>query len=247
MLVIIGLLLHLVRVRHRTAKALELSARNYQELFEHSPDAILVRDAQTGHIVQTNSRFSQLFGYRDEELSTLLPADLSSGEPGYGRTEALGWIEKTRKEGAQFFEWRSRRKDGSIFWSEISMTRYEMAQGQRTVSSIRDISDRKQAEVLVKEFEHRLQQVYQNLPIAVFAIDAKHLITFWNPQMTRLTGVDATQVVGTTDTWRGIYPQQRPCLADVLVDGTPYDELLRLYPSRLRESPIIPEIGRAHV
>jgi PAS domain-containing protein len=62
MLVIIGLLLHGIRVRHAAEAAQRLSARNYQALFDHSPDAIMVRDSQTGHIVQINTRFCQLFG-----------------------------------------------------------------------------------------------------------------------------------------------------------------------------------------
>ena len=240
MLVIIGLLVHGIRVRHMAAKALELSARNYQELFAHSPDAIMVRDAESGRVVQTNARFRELFGYQAHEVGMLRPADLSSGEPGYGGAEAQAWIEKTRREGAQFFEWRSRRKDGSVFWSEISMTRFEMGQGQRTVFSVRDISDRKQAESMAREFEHSLQQVYQNLPVAVFAINAQHQVTFWNPHMTRLTGVPAEAVVGTTDTWRGIYTEPRPCLVDVLVDGAQATDLANFYPGKLRESPIIP-------
>ncbi|MBX9816945.1 MAG: PAS domain S-box protein [Burkholderiaceae bacterium] len=240
MLVIIGLLLHGIRVRHAAEAAQRLSARNYQALFDNSPDAIMVRDTGTGKIVQINPRFGQLFGYQSHEVASLRPGDLSSQEPGYGHAEALVWIEKTRCEGAQFFEWRSRRKDGTVFWSEISTTRFEMAQGQRTVSAIRDITDRKQAEVMAKEFEHSLQQVYQNLPVAVFAIDAQHQITFWNPHMTRLTGVTADTVVGTTDTWRGIYPSPRPCLLDVLVDGAHPADLERYYGQKLRESPIIP-------
>jgi PAS domain S-box-containing protein len=240
MLVIIGLLLHGIRVRHAAEAAQRLSARNYQALFDHSPDAIMVRDADSGQIVQINPRFCQLFGYQAHEVTHLRPVDLSATEAGYGANESQAWIEKTRREGAQFFEWRSQRKDGSVFWSEISMTRFEMAQGQRTVSTVRDISDRKQAEGMAKEFEHSLQQVYQNLPVAVFAINAQHQITFWNPHMTRLTGVHADTVVGSTDTWRGIYPQPRPCLLDVLVDGARPEDLERHYAHKLRESPIIP-------
>lgn len=241
MLVIIGLLLHGIRVRHAAEVAQRLNARNYQALFDHSPDAILVRDSDSGRIVQTNSRFVQLFGYQAHEVTHLQPADLSATEEGYGAHEAQAWIEKTRREGAQFFEWRSRRKDGSVFWSEISMTRFEMAQGQRIVSTVRDISDRKQAEMMAKELEHGLQQVYQNLPVAVFAINAQHQITFWNPHMTRMTGVHAKEAVGTSTSWRGIYPNARPCLADLLVNGADRAELDHFYPCQLLDSPIIPD------
>lgn len=240
MLVIIALLLYGIRIRHAAEAAMRLSARNYQALFDHSPDAVLVRDVNSGEIVDCNPRFREMFGYGQDQIQGLMPADLSANEPTYDAAALQRWVERVRDEGAQFFEWRSRRKDGTVFWSEISMTRFEMANGQRTVSTIRDISDRKQAEAMAQEFEHSLQQVYQNLPVAVFAINARHQITFWNPHMTRLTGVHSQEVVGTTDTWRGIYLSARPCLVDVLVAGTKAEDLNRFYPGKLYASSIIP-------
>ncbi len=240
MLVVIALLLYGIRIRHAAEAAMRLSARNYQALFDHSPDAVLVRDVNSGEIVDCNPRFREMFGYAKDQLHGLTPAELSANEPAYDGAALQRWADRVNYEGAQFFEWRSKRKDGSVFWSEVSMTRFEMAHGQRTVSTIRDISDRKQAEAMAIEFEHSLQQVYQNLPVAVFAINARHQITFWNPHMTRLTGVHANDVVGTTDTWRGIYPSARPCLLDVLVAGTKTEDLNRFYPGKLYESSIIP-------
>lgn len=105
---------------------------------------------------------------------------------------------------------------------------------------MRDITDRKAAELLQKAFAHDMQQVYQNLPIAVFAIDAEHKVTFWNPQMHRMTGVSAEEVVGTTQSWKGAYPQAQSCLADDLVDGATPQELLRRYGDNLQVSPAIP-------
>lgn len=142
---------------------------------------------------------------------------------------------------AQVFEWRSRRKDGSTFWSEISMMRIDTGRGARAIATIRDITDRKTAESLARELEFRINQIYEHLPIAVFAIDAEHKITFWNPQMTRLTGVPASEVLGTTDTWRGIYTAPRPCLLDVLMDQASADVLEHYYPDgRLKRSEVVP-------
>ena len=240
MLVVIGLLIYGIRNRHSAEAAMRLSARNYQALFDHSPDAVLVRDVGSGAIVDCNSRFRVMFGYDTEAIEGLMSVDLCADEPQYDAVALAQWTDRVRDEGAQFFEWRCKRKDGSVFWSEISVTRFEMAHGQRTVSTIRDISDRKQAQAMALEFEHSLQQVYQSLPVAVFAINTRHQITFWNPHMTRLTGVHAQAVVGTTETWRGIYPSARPCLLDVLVAGTKKEDLGRLYPGTLQESAIIP-------
>ncbi len=241
LLVTISLLLYVLRIRKKTEAGLRLSAHNFEALFNNSPDAVMVRDMGSGEVVEANPRFREMFGYLAEEVKQLSLADLCSQEVRFGTAEILQWMNKTQHEGDQFFEWRSRRKDGGFFWSEISARRFDTLQGQRVVSIIRDISDRKQAETLAREFDHRIQQVYQNLPIAIFAIDAQHKITFWNLQMTRLTGVHADEVVGTSDTWRGIYADARPCMLDFIVDGADIDVLVQHYPDHVSASELVPD------
>jgi diguanylate cyclase (GGDEF)-like protein len=42
----------------------------------------------------------------------------------------------------------------------------------------------------------------------------------WNRACERLTGVKASEVLGTKEHWRGFYDAPRPCLADVVLNGT---------------------------
>jgi signal transduction histidine kinase len=58
--------------------------------------------------------------------------------------------------------------------------------------------------------------------------------------MTRLTGVPASEVVGTTNSWRGIYKTARPTLVNLLVDGADAETLARHYPTKLRQSTDLP-------
>jgi len=239
MLVVIALLVHGIRVRRRSEDALRQSAQNYRELFNSNTDAIVVRDAATGAVVETNPRFHSMFGYAAADIGSLSPARLSVDEAPYSAADAERWIEKALRDGPQFFEWRSRRSDGSLFWSEISLTRYQAPDGLRIVSTVRDVSDRKLAETQAREFAHHIHEIYQHLPVAVLAIDSAHRVTFWNTQLELITGVKASEVVGTTETWRGIYPTPRPCLADLVVDLLPSAELQRLYEGKLQRSTIV--------
>ncbi|WP_296510938.1 PAS domain S-box protein [Rhodoferax sp.] len=240
LLIIIGLLVYGMQSRNAAARAIRQSEKNFRDLFDHSPDAIVVRDMGNGQIVDTNPRFEAMFGYTAAQARLLKPQDLTALGPQFNADSAREIFEKVLREGEHFFEWHQQRKDGSQFWSEISMVRVDMGSHTRTVSTVRDISDRKHAEQLARDLEYRIRQIYENLPIAVFAIDADHKVTFWNPEMTRLTGVPAHEVVGTRDSWRGIYPSPRPCLLDVLVDGAQPDDLERYYAGRLRKSSQIP-------
>jgi len=240
LLVIIGLLLYGMYSRKRTNRAVRESERKYRELFDHSPDAMTVRDAHTDELLETNPRFKSLFGYTTAEARKLDTADLWAPGAQASPQEIRERMDTVLREGYCAFESPQRRKDGSTFWAEISMMRVEIAGRTCSLSTVRDVSDRKLAEQLARDMEYRIRQIYENLPIAVFAIDAEHHVTFWNPQMTRLTGIPAEEVVGTKDSWRGIYPSPRPCLLDVLVDGANAEDLERYYPGRLRRSSVVP-------
>ena len=238
LLLIVALWMQGIRHRQRSAQALQIEEQKYRELFNHSPDAIVVRDMNSGRIVETNPRFQAMFGYSAEESKELGIHDTSAPGQEYDIDKVQAWFDRVDQQGAQVIEWRNRRKDGSLFWSEVSMTRVRLGPIQRTISTVRDISDRKQAEALAKASELRVRQVYENLPIAMFAIDAQHRVTLWNPQMERLSGVAADKVVGTTDCWVGTSPEPRPYLANLLVDGTPYEVLQRHYPQLSRSASV---------
>ncbi len=52
-----------------------------------------------------------------------------------------------------------------------------------------------------------------------FVLDAEHKVRIWNRACEELTGVKAADVLGTDSHWKAFYRQQRPCLADIVIDG----------------------------
>lgn len=68
--------------------------------------------------------------------------------------------------------------------------------------------------------EARLQSIIQGSPIPQFVIDSNHHIIYWNEALEKYSGIRAEDVIGTNQQWRAFYPHERPCLADLLIDGT---------------------------
>jgi PAS domain S-box-containing protein len=85
-----------------------------------------------------------------------------------------------------------------------------------------------------------LQQVIDASPVATFVIDANHVVTHWNLALEELSGIPASEVVGTHHQWRAFYPAHRPVLADLVVDGLQRDLLNRYYGGKFRSSDAIP-------
>jgi diguanylate cyclase (GGDEF)-like protein/PAS domain S-box-containing protein len=61
-----------------------------------------------------------------------------------------------------------------------------------------------------------------------FALDRRGRVIVWNRACETLTGLEASEVLGTSDHWRGFYTQPRPCLADLILQDR-IEEVEELY------------------
>jgi diguanylate cyclase (GGDEF)-like protein len=71
-------------------------------------------------------------------------------------------------------------------------------------------------------------RLMQHLVVPTFVIDPKRRVVIWNRACERLTGVAASEVLGTTRHWRAFYQTRRYCLADLVALARP-DKLADLY------------------
>ena len=89
------------------------------------------------------------------------------------------------------------------------------------------------------ESEQTLSQIVQGSTIPTFVIDKNHMVTHWNRALERLTGTPAEQIVGTSRHWAPFWLQERPTMADVILDQTGEEEITKLYGRKWRKSPLI--------
>lgn len=98
-----------------------------------------------------------------------------------------------------------------------------------------------------------LRQIVDGAPVASLVIDQDHLVTHWNTACERLTGVRRHDVIGTRDSCRAFRDDDRPMLADLIVDGFDEQSLAKLYgggpgtpraiPGGLEAEDFFPRIG----
>ena len=72
-------------------------------------------------------------------------------------------------------------------------------------------------------------KLLEMLAIPAFVLNTEGVVIVWNRACERLTGVPASEVVGTSDHWRSFYQLPRPTLADLVVQNRT-SEIERLYP-----------------
>src|SRR5437764_12838925 len=89
-----------------------------------------------------------------------------------------------------------RRKNGSVFPMDLSVGEARDGDEPIFVGIIRDITDRKAAELAQRESELRLRSILDTVPDAIIVIDARGTIQSFSPAAERLFGYASVEVVG---------------------------------------------------
>jgi len=112
------------------------------------------------------------------------------------------------------------------------------------VETLEDISERMTAEQALKESEQRLHSILQGSTIPAFVIGKDHRVLFWNKALEELSQIPAREVLGTKQHWRAFYSEERPCMADLLVDGD-VKEVPRWYQGKYSKSKLLKDAFEA--
>lgn len=89
------------------------------------------------------------------------------------------------------------------------------------------------------ERERALSQIIQGNTIPTFVIDKHHIVTHWNRAIEKLTGYKAKEIVGTNKQWIPFRLEERPIMADVIVDEMDEQEIRKYYGHEWRKSALI--------
>ena len=127
-----------------------VSALKYELLFESSRDALMILEPPLWKFTAANEATLQLFGATSvAEFTSLGPWDISPVMQPDGcisSVKAQKMIGTAMNDGSNLFEWEHQRLNGKPFAAEVLLTRMQLGDELFLQATVRDITERKQAE-----------------------------------------------------------------------------------------------------
>lgn len=162
---------------------------------ENISDSVIITGS-FGGIIYANSAATKLHGYTKEELYGRDP-DIFLIEP-VPEEEQTRMFKKVAEGGTFISEAPSRRKDGSIFDCEYSMTAIFDEDGviKAYIGVQRDITERNKMLEALKKSNQRFEQLTKQSRAIAWEIDKNGLITYMSNAVSDVLGYSPREVVG---------------------------------------------------
>ena len=160
--------------RMKAEDELRRSKEDYDILFEGVADAIFANriedDFTPGKFIRVNKAACECLGYTREELYNLSPLDINVPEH---MTDILAALAKVPRGEYVLFETEHIAKDGRRIPVEITGRMVESLDGPLALSIVRDISERKRAEEMLKNSEKKYRALFDDAVDAYLLMDDK--------------------------------------------------------------------------
>ncbi len=170
---------------------------NAGSILESVADAIVVI-AQDGMIIRVNAQTETLLGYTRDELvgrsvETLLPERARHQHVDSRRDYSADPRPRPMGLGMDLY---ARRKDGQELPVEISLSPLKTAEGMFVISSIRDITERKELEQVLHERQLQLKAFFENSATDINLKDAEGRYILVSRQFEKTYGLARREAEG---------------------------------------------------
>ncbi len=180
----------------------------FKNLFEHSKDGMLLE--QDRKIVLANNSLAEIFGYENSNSLTGKDIiDLVSNNDVLKVAEYLE-LQKDKKESPQSFEFLAKQKDGTMFYTEFSISKFEYDSKTYLVAICKDITERKRVQQAIRASEEKYRSLTENIDDFLYTFErtGKRLRpVFYTASVEKVTGYTQTDFLSDSKLFlKIIYP-----------------------------------------
>ena len=231
-----------ITARKEAENRLRESEERLKDLLDGAND-LIQSVAPDGHFRYVNRAWREALGYSEEDLPELTIFDIIHPVSLPHCKLFFRKLFSTGTGGAVEVTLVSKGGKSILVEGHVN-TKFEDGRPVSSRAIFRDITERKLAETLLRKEKAFSRELILQSAVATFVIDAGHKVLIWNRACEEMTGVAASAMENTDEHWKAFYGAKRPCLADLIVDGRPEEQLSACY-SRHGKSRFVPNGLRA--
>jgi len=194
---LIAIAVSLAQTARLRSHQLQQGKEAFERLFEASPDTLLVTN-RDGRIVAANQRTESMFGYARAQLmgqsiESLIPEGLRDHHRDHRQSY---WSDPRMRPMGEGLDLNARRKDGSTFPVDISLSPLKSGDEMQVLAAVRDISERRFDEQALRESEERFRGVFEVSPLGLALIRPDFRLAKVNASLCRMSGYSEAELVG---------------------------------------------------
>ncbi|KUL26577.1 PAS domain S-box protein [Chlorobium limicola] len=189
------------------------NGNQYKIIFDTIRDGIFVHkiseNGQTYPFELVNPAACSMTGYTEAELLQMNPGDLLENED--SKTLCIEeYPDDLHKHNSRLLEAVMLRKNGSRFFTEISVTKVILGGAPCLVCSVQDITLRKATNRNLAESNSRLQLIMDAAHAGIWEWNMQNNVNIWTDELFRLYGLEPDCYEASYDVWRqSIVPEDR--------------------------------------
>nr|WP_241697811.1 PAS domain S-box protein [Mariprofundus sp. NF] len=190
--------------RNQALDSVRESERRYRASIDNAADAFFMID-MNGYFKDVNQMACSSLGYRRDELLTMSLADM---ETSFSLDQLSALFSSMQIGEMKSLEGDHLRKDGSTFPVEVRISLNELDGERYILAFARDVSERKQAENILRESETRFKGLAQQVPVPLCYVAKSGDVEFMNSRFTSTFGYTLEDMPTIEQWWPLAYPDE---------------------------------------
>lgn len=174
-------------------KLKEQEEEKFKIIFDSTNEGMLLVDIQTKKFYFGNNAICRMLGYGPEELKGLGITDI---HPKESLPNVLEYFSKQMEGEIRIAEnLPVKRKDGSVFYADISASKVMMNERMYGLGVFRDVTERKQMEEGLRNSEERFRKIFENNQYGIILTGADLKFIRANPAFCKITGYSEAELL----------------------------------------------------
>ena len=220
--------------RKRAEDALRGSEQRFRELLESAPDAMIIVNQQ-GEIVLVNKQTEAVFGYPRDELIGSPVENLISHDfrEMHVNLRAGFYADPQILPMGLTSELQGVARDGREFPVEVSLSPIQTDEGVLVAATVRDVTERKQAEEALRESDDRYARAVAGTNDGIWDWNVRTGVDYFSPRCEAILGYGEGELEPHVDTFKDLtHPDELTSVMEAvrahLEDKVPYDLEFRM-------------------